>query len=555
MLDRMSLEATSDLWWKNAIVYCVDVQSFLDSTGDGVGDLDGLTQRIDYLAGIGVTCLWLMPIYPSPERDFGYDVADYYGVAAKYGTLGDLVELVRTARERGIRLIADLVINHTSTDHPWFQAARRSRGSVYHDFYVWADEKPENADEGVIFPGKQRSIWSYDESAKRWYMHRFMPHQPDLNINNPLVRNEIHKVIGFWLALGLSGFRVDAVPFVIEQVGADNPAVADPHDYLRDIRGFAQRRCGDSMLLAEANEPLDRLAAFFGEHGEQMNMLFSFYTNQALMLSFVRGSARPLKDALRALPAIPPEAQWANFIKNHDEATLDKLTDAERDEVFAAFAPDESMRIFGRGIRRRFPSMVDGDRRRLELAYSLLFSLPGTPVLFYGEEIGLGDDPELEGREAVRLPMQWSDAAAGGFSVAPEADMPRKPVRKGPFGYAEVNVERQRDDPESLLNWMERAIRVRKEWPELGWGDWQVLDSDDDGVMVHVATWDGASALAVHNFADRTASVTITLPDDALRWRQIFGPPGAGPARIRGGRFDIELPPYGYRWFGRKEGA
>ena len=553
----MSLEATSDLWWKNAIVYCVDTQAFLDTNGDGVGDLDGLTQRIDYLAGLGVTCLWLMPIYPSPERDYGYDVADYYGVADKYGSLGDLVELVRTARERGIRVIADLVINHTSIDHPWFQAARRDRDSIYHDFYVWADEKPPDADQGVIFPGKQESIWSYDRSAKRWYMHRFMPFQPDLNINNPLVRDEIHKVIGFWLEQGLSGFRIDAVPFLIEQVGGDNPAVTDPHDYLRDIADFAGRRRGDAMLLAEANEPLDKIASFFGDRGNQMHMLFSFVTNQALYLSFVRGSAGPVSDALRALPRIPPESQWANFIKNHDEASMDKLTDAEREEVFAAFAPKKSMRLFERGIRRRFPTMVDGDRRRLEHAYSLLFSLPGTPVLFYGEEIGLADNQRMPEREAIRPPMHWSGERLAGFTTAPESRMPRKLVRDGPFGYPTLNVEDQGQDPDSLLNWMERAIRVRKEWPEFGWGDWEVLGTRNDAVLAHIATWDGSSALAVHNFADRPARVTVRLPADAVagRWRHIFGPRDGEVPEIHDGRLRLELPPYGYHWFGRREGV
>ncbi len=550
----MGLEATSDLWWKNAIIYCVDTQSFLDANGDGVGDLDGLTQRVDYLAGIGVTCLWLMPFYPSPERDYGYDVADYYNVADKYGTLGDLVELVRTARERGIRIIADLVINHTSIEHPWFQAARRNRHSIYHDFYVWADEKPADADQGVIFPGKQKGIWSYDRAAKRWYMHRFMPFQPDLNINNPLVRNEIQKVIGFWLELGLSGFRVDAVPFVIEQVQGEHPAVSDPHDYLRNIRDFALRRRGDCMLLAEANEPLDRIAGFFGSRGNQMNMLFSFVTNQALYLSFVRGSAKPVTDALRALPQIPPEAQWANFIKNHDEATFDKLTDEERAEVFAAFAPESSMRLFGRGVRRRFPNMVDGDRRRLELAYNLLFSLPGTPVLFYGEEIGLGDNQCMAEREAVRPPMHWSGERGAGFTTAPESHLPRKLVRDGPFGYPALNVEQQVKDPHSLLNWMERAIRVRKEWPAFGWGRWDVLGTHNESVLAHIATWDDSSGLAVHNFADRTARATVRLPKDAVegRWRHIFGPRDAGVPEIRDGQVTLELPPYGYQWFGRR---
>lgn len=550
----MSLEATSDLWWKNAIIYCIDTQSFLDSNGDGIGDLDGLTQCIDYLAGIGVTCLWLMPIYPSPERDYGYDVADYYNVADKYGSLGDVVELIRTARERGIRVIADLVVNHTSVDHPWFQAARANRDSIYHDFYVWADEEPPNAHDGVIFPGKQDSIWSYDEAAKRWYMHRFMPSQPDLNINNPRVRNEIHKAIGFWLQLGLSGFRIDAVPFVIEQVGRENPAVADPHEYLRDLRSFAMRRRGDCMLLAEANEPLDTIAHFFGDRGDEMNMLFNFITNQAMYLSFVRGSAKPVIDALRALPPIAVGSQWANFIKNHDEATLDKLTDEEREEVFNAFAPEPSMRIFGRGIRRRFPNMVNGDRRRLEHAYSLLFSLPGTPVVFYGEEIGLGDNQNMVGREAVRVPMHWSGEIGAGFTTAAESALPRPLMREGPFGYRSLNVEQQRDDPDSLLNWMERAIRARKEWPVFGWGEWEILDTGDDAVLVHIATWDGTSALAAHNFANRAARVMVTLPqeDSDGRWRHIFGTHAERVPQIQRGQLTLELSAYGYCWLGQR---
>jgi maltose alpha-D-glucosyltransferase/alpha-amylase len=552
----MSLEATSDLWWKNAVIYCVDTQSFLDTNGDGVGDIDGLTQRIDYLAGLGVTCLWLMPIYPSPERDYGYDVADYYGVADKYGTLGDVVELLRTARERGIRVIADLVINHTSIDHPWFQLSRKGH-PIYRDFYVWADEKPPDADQGVIFPGKQESIWSYDRAAKRWYMHRFYPHQPDLNINNPMVRNEIHKVIGFWLELGLSGFRIDAVPFLIEQVGTANPATVDPHDYLRDIADFAGRRRGDVMLLAEANEPIGKIERFFGDRGNQMHMLFSFITNQALYLSFVRHNATPVADALRSLPPTPPESQWANFIKNHDEASMDKLSDGERDEVFRAFAPDPDMRLFDRGIRRRFPTMVDGDRRRMELAYSLLFSLPGTPVLFYGEEIGLGDNLAMADREAVRTPMAWADRPGGGFTTADAPSLPRPLLAEGPFGYRERNVEDQRRDPRSFLNWMERAIRTRKEWPEFGWGAWRVLGTRSPAVLAHVATWDGSSVLALHNFSDAPARASVRLPAGAVggRWQHIFGPGDGDAPEIDGERLSLELPPYGYHWYGRKEGV
>jgi maltose alpha-D-glucosyltransferase/alpha-amylase len=361
--------------------------------------------------------------------------------------------------------------------------------------------------------------------------------------------------------VGLSGFRVDAVPFLIEQVGKGNPAVRDPHDYLRDLRSFMTRRRGDAMLLAEANEPPDKLAKFFGDRGNQMHMLFNFLLNQALHLALARGDAKPAIATIRALPRIPPASQWANFVKNHDEATLDKLSEKERQEVFAAFGPKKSMQLYGRGIRRRFPPMVDGDRRRMELMYSLLFSLPGTPVLFYGEEIGLGDDQRARGREAVRLPMQWSEEAGGGFTTADPARVPRKPLRDGPFGYPNVNVRAQREDPGSFLNWMERAIRTRKEWPEFGWGEWEVVATRNPATLAHYVAWEtegGGRALAVHNFADAPARVTLRLPKPArgAGWQHVFGGSRGDeepPQPPKDGRLSIELPPYGYHWFGQRE--
>jgi maltose alpha-D-glucosyltransferase/alpha-amylase len=553
-----AFEATSDLWWKNAVIYCVDVDSFLDTDGDGIGDLNGLTRRIDYLAGLGVTCLWLQPFYPSPDRDNGYDVSDYFGVDPRYGTLGDVVELVRAARERGIRVIADLVINHTSDQHPWFQAAG-DRESPFHDFYVWADEEPPDAAEGIIFPGVQETTWSYDKRVNRWYMHRFHVHQPDLNINNPAVRDEIHKVVGFWLELGLSGFRVDAVPFLIEQVGAGQAAVADPHDYLRDMRGFLSRRRGDAMLLAEANEPVDKLSGFFGdEAGDQMHMLFDFIGNQALYLSLVRGDARPIARALKGRPQKPDGGQWANFVRNHDELSLDKLSDAEREEVYAAFAPDPDMRIFDRGIRRRFPSMVGGDRRRLELLYSLCFSLPGTPVLFYGEEIGLGDDQSLKGRHAVRTAMQWSGRPGADFSRAPRAAMPRPPIEDGPFGYPTLNVEDQRARPDSLLTWMERLIRTRREWPEIGFGEWKLLPTGSDAVLAHGMEWIGGQVVAVHNMAGRRVPVRVAMsqPADGGEWHHLVGSSARRRApTVDGSTLELNLGPYECHWFGHREGT
>jgi trehalose synthase len=541
----VSDKATSDLWWKNAVIYCVDVELFKDGDGDGIGDFAGLTDRVDYLAGLGVTCLWLMPFYPTPNRDNGYDIADFYGVDPRLGSLGDAVEFLRAARERGIRVIADLVVNHTSVDHPWFQAARADRGSRYRDFYVWTDEPPADGPKDLVFPGQETSNWEFDEQAGQWYLHRFYKSMPDLNIANPRVRDEIHKVVGFWLELGLSGFRVDAAPFLIEQAGIQEGVLGDPHEYLRDLRAFLARRRGDAILLAEANLPAADMRRFFGdEDGDEMHMLFNFLANQRLFLSLVRRRAAPLAETLVELPPIPEANQWANFVKNHDELTLDKLSDAEREEVFAALAPAEDMRIYGRGIRRRVPPMLAGDRRRLELVYSLLFALPGTPVLLYGEELGMGDDPTVEGRGSVRVAMQWDDGAGCGFSPA----RPRVPVvADGDFGCGRVNVEAQRHDPGSLLNWMERLVRRRKETPELGWGAFRVLPAGDPAVLAVRCDWRGSAVLTVHNFADRPARADLDLDGDPrpelvelLADQAYPRPDAAGGVPVDG---------YGYRWF------
>jgi maltose alpha-D-glucosyltransferase/alpha-amylase len=547
----METGETSDLWWKNAVVYCVDVETYRDGNGDGIGDFAGLTESIGYLAGIGVTTLWLMPFFASPNRDNGYDISDFYAVDPRLGTLGDVVELVRAARERGIRVIADLVINHTSDEHPWFRAARSRRDSPYRDYYVWADEAPTDAAEGVIFPGVQRTTWTYDREAGQYYMHRFRAFQPDLNISHRAVREEIERIIGFWMELGLSGFRVDAVPFLIEQTAGAEAAVGDPHDYLREIRAFMSRRRGDAVLLAEANEPSDKLAAFFGDQfGDQMHMLFNFIGNQAMYLSLVRRDARPMARAMRALPPHPASAQWANFVRNHDELSLDKLTDAERDEVWDAYAPDPEMRIYERGIRRRLPPMVNGDRRQIELLYSLCFALPGTPVLFYGEEIGMGDDQSLPERDAVRTAMQWSGRPGGGFSTAPREAMVRPPIDDGPFSFERVNVDDQRRDAGSLLNWFEHLIRVRKEWPEIGFGEWEILESGRRAILAHVCRWRDGAVVALHNFGARRARVHLDVAtDDPMGWRHLFG---NGTLDLGRNGADVSLGAYGYAWFGAR---
>jgi trehalose synthase len=534
---------TADVWWKNAVVYCLDVETFLDWNGDGCGDLMGLAERIDYLAGLGVSCLWLMPIYPSRQRDDGYDITDFYGVDPRLGTHGDFVDVVREAHDRGLRVIADLVPNHTSDQHPWFRAARTGRDNPFHDFYVWADEKPPEKPGDVVFPDRENSNWAYDEQARQWYLHRFYSHQPDLNVANPEVRDEIAQVAGYWLEQGLSGFRLDAVPFLLEPMGMPKGALHDPHRLLRDLRRFMGRRSGEAILLGEVNLPPKDLGAFFGEqNGEQLDMMFSFTVNQALYLALAREDATPLAGALAALPPKPPDCQWAHFVRNHDELTLDKLTEAERDEVFAAFGPEPELQLYGRGLRRRLPSMLGGDQQWLRLTYSLMFSLPGTPVLFYGEEIGMAENLAIDGRYSVRAPMQWSGEPSGGFTQA------RDPVRpilaSGPFGFEAVNVARQRRDPHSLLNWMERLIRRRRECPELGWGEWAILEQDEPAVFAHRADWDGSTIVAVHNLARRDTEARLALDADG-ELVDLFGPDTLELA----GEITLRLGPHDHRWY------
>jgi maltose alpha-D-glucosyltransferase / alpha-amylase len=539
-----------DLWYKNAIIYCLDVESFQDSDGDGVGDFRGLTDRLGYLAGLGVTSIWLLPFYPTPNKDNGYDVMDYYGVEPRLGTLGDFVEFTRQAHERGIRILVDLVVNHTSDQHPWFQAARADRDSPYRDFYVWADEKPADAEEGVIFPGVQESTWTWDEQAGAWYHHRFYEHQPDLNLTNPRVREEICRIMGFWLQLGVSGFRVDAAPFLIEMQRDGNTDGPEEYAYLREFREFLSWRRGDAILLAEANEPMDKITNYVGD-GDKMHLLFNFVLNQALFLALVRQDATPIVHALRAMPPFPDTAQWANFIRNHDELSLDKLSEEERQEVFAAFGPDRDMQLYERGIRRRLPPMVDGDERRIALMYSLLFTLPGTPVLRYGEEIGMGDDLSLPERESVRTPMQWSNEPNAGFSTAKRDQLVRPVINDGPFDYQQINISEQRRDPNSLLNRIERMVRTRREQPTFGWANAEIIDVQAANVLALRFDWRGNTVIAVHNLADHRCEVTLHLNSNGEA--ELIDLLGDKQYEIQDGKHRVELEDYGYRWFAVRE--
>jgi len=535
----MRLTYTADLWWKNAVVYCLDVETYKDGNGDGIGDFRGLTQEIDHLDRLGVTCIWLMPFFPTPSRDDGYDVSDFYSIDPRLGTLGDFVEFMRTAKDRGMRVIADLVVNHTSDEHPWFVEARSSRDSAKRDWYIWQDEPDPVDPSAIVFPDKEDSLWELDKKTGQYYYHSFYKTQPDLNTANPQVRDEIARVMGFWMELGLSGFRVDAVPFLIEGISGD------PHEVLADLRAFMNRRDGSSILLGEVNLPYPELLKYFGDasNGDEITMCFDFIAMQRFYLSMARQNPEALADALRDRPDPPDDAQWAMFVRNHDELTLDKLTEAQKHEVFDAFGPDKNMQLYDRGLRRRLPPMLDGDMRRIKLAYSVLFSLPGTPVLFYGEEIGLGENLKGEGRMAVRVPMQWS--AKGGFSPNPKTKVSSP---NGKFSPRNVNVEDQRRDPDSLLRWIMLLIERYRESPELAWGKYEVLDAGDTAVLAHRADAERGTVIAVHNFADREAKVELTLEGLGDRETLVDLLVDGTLNLPADGRVKFTLEPYGTRW-------
>jgi maltose alpha-D-glucosyltransferase/alpha-amylase len=539
-------------WYQEAVIYCVEVGCFQDSNGDGRGDIRGLISRLDYLSRLGITCLWLNPIHPSPRRDNGYDVSDFYGVDPELGTVGDFAELTRRARERGIRVILDLVVNHTSDQHAWFKSACSDPNSPYRDWYVWSAEEPSDRFQGTVFPGEQRETWTYSDEAKAWYFHRFYNFQPDLNWSNPDVRAEIQKMMGFWLALGASGYRIDAAPFVIEQV---TPGVNEgPSDFsiLDSWRQETQWQMGDSVLLCEANVAAPVVSRYTGSRpdgpADRAQMMFDFVLNPKVWLALARGEAEPLIEALTTAVVLPAGAQWVTFLRNHDELDLSRLTDEQRGDAFKAFAPKPEMRLYGRGIRRRLAPMLKGDRRRIELAYALQFSLPGTPVVRYGDEIGMGEDLSLEGRESLRTPMQWDDGHNGGFSSAEPAQLTRPVITRGKFAARNVNVRSQQRDPNSLLRWFENLVHTVREAAEIGTGKCIIVDVPlPHSVLAHRFDAPAGSILLLHNLADRPVTVTIGALDgmDGLPYDLLVdGPYDAPNAKLSG----LELHGWGYRW-------
>ncbi|MGV3774689.1 MAG: alpha-amylase family protein [Verrucomicrobiales bacterium] len=533
-------------WYKEAIIYSLDVETFKDGNGDGIGDFKGLTQSCRYLSGLGVDCIWLLPFYPSPNRDNGYDVTDYYGIDPRLGTLGDFVEFMEEARDRQLRVMIDLVLNHTSIDHPWFKQASSSRDNPYHSYYVWRyDEPPDTADE-AIFPPHQKGVWTYSPGVDGWYMHRFYEHQADLNITHPAVREEMKKVIAFWLKLGVCGFRVDAVPFLIELRGTAAEERDQEFGFLEEVCDFMRWHRGDAVLLAEANVSAEELKEYFGD-GNRMQMVFNFLVNQQLFLSFARGSAEAVAKCLKEMQEPPGHCQWGMFLRNHDELSLDRLSDKEREECFRQFGPEENMRLFQRGIRRRLASMLKGDRRRILLAYSLMLSLPGTPVFWYGEEIGMTEDLSQPERFSVRTPMQWSSGKNAGFSSAPPQMLIRPIASDKDFPFEKVNVEAEERDGKSILNAIAGMIRARRQNPEFGCGGWEFLKTNaPKEILAHACTWQGETMVAVHNFASKAVEVKITV--STLRTGVAADTLGIEEREINKGQIRVQLEPFGFRW-------
>jgi maltose alpha-D-glucosyltransferase / alpha-amylase len=539
------VQVIDELWYKNAIIYSLDVGTFLDTNGDGVGDLEGVNRRLEYLGYLGVDAIWLSPFHPSPRRDNGYDITDHYGVHADYGTSGDFVAFIHHARQHGFRVLMDLVVNHTSDEHPWFQHARSDPASPRRDWYIWSKKRPKNWNDGVVFPGVQERTWTYDRKAGEYYFHRFYSFQPDLNMDNAAVREEIHRIVGYWLELGVSGFRVDAVPFVLESVVPGRAKHDVKFEYLADLRQFLQWRQGDAILLGEANVLPQDMAPYFGEHGNGIHMMFNFFVNQHLFYALATHDIAPLADAIKATLGIPPAAQWAHFLRNHDELDLGRLSKAQRERVFARFAPAKNMQLYGRGIRRRLAPML-GDREHEELAYSMMFSLPGAVVIRFGDELRMGDNLGLKERDAVRTPMQWANEKHAGFTTA---DKPVHPViDSGVWGYEHINVGAHRRAPDSFLNWMAAMIRVRKECPEIGLGRCSIIDTAAPNVLGLRYDYRGNTVITLHNFDAQPHEACLRLPeqDPCLLCNLVV----AQDIHIRqDGSFEVPLDSLDYAWF------
>ncbi len=534
------------LWFKTAVFYEVYVRGFNDADGDGHGDIRGVIDKLDYLEWLGVDCIWMLPMYPSPMRDGGYDIADFFGVNPDYGNVGDVQELIESAHQRGIRVIADLVMNHTSSDHPWFQEARSSPESPKRDWYVWSDTKHRYEDVRIIFIDTEESNWTWDEDAGAYYWHRFFRHQPDLNYDNPEVQEAMIEVLRFWLDLGLDGFRLDAVPYLFEREGTNCENLPETHAYLKRVRREIDENYPDRVLLAEANQWPADVVDYFGD-GDECHMAFHFPLMPRMFMAIRKGTAQPIVDILEQTPAIPESCQWGLFLRNHDELTLEMVTDDERDYMYAEYARDPRAKL-NLGIRRRLAPLLDNGRDEIELMMAILFSLPGSPVLYYGDEIGMGDNIYLGDRDGVRTPMHWTSDRNGGFSRADFAQLYLPPLMDPVHGFAAVNVEAQLRSQNSLLRWTQRFIALRKQRPVFGLGGYESLMTSNHAIFAHVRTWEDDTVLCVHNTARSAQAVELDL-SRYRDWRPVELLGGAEFPLIGELPYLLTLAPRGYFWF------
>ncbi len=534
-------KTATEPWYKNAIIYNLHVHTFKDSDGDGKGDFRGLIEKLDYIKGMGFNTLWLAPFYPSPFKDDGYDVVDFYGVDPSCGSLTDFKEFVKQAKKRKLRVVIDIVINHTSDEHPWFRSARNDTNSIYYKWYYWSKERPVDYKEGLGFPGVQKAVWTMDEKAKQYYYHKFYEYQPHLNFTNPAVEREADSIFKFWFTLGVDGFRLDAIPHVIE-VPTQHKKEPDMYfELIPRLMKSAHRYNKEPILLGEANIKPRDLDKYFGKNGEGINTMFSFFTNQTMFLGLATGDVSKFRNALDSTKEIPKTAHWVNFLRLHDELGITSVSEEEEQQIYDKFGPEKNMQVYERGIRRRLATMFNNNRKHLEMAYSLLFSLPGSPTVRYGEEIGMGDDLRLPERFSVRTPMQWDDSKNAGFS---NADKTIRPViDKGDYGYKNVNVEKQLGDTASLLHYVKRLVQLRKECPEIGSGKWTILDTTQKHVLMIRYDYKGSSLIAVHNFSESPQEVSIKLKQPG-----VLKPLFAEDKTVTGA-MHLQLPGYAYRWY------
>ncbi|ABS62164.1 trehalose synthase [Parvibaculum lavamentivorans DS-1] len=552
-MTEQALE-TDPLWYKDAVIYQLHVKSFFDANNDGIGDFAGLMRKLDYIADLGVTAIWLLPFYPSPRRDDGYDIGEYRDVSPDYGTFEEMRAFVQAAHGRGIRVITELVINHTSDQHPWFQAARRAPpGSPERDFYVWSDSDKNYAGTRIIFCDTEKSNWTWDEEAGAYFWHRFYSHQPDLNFDNPAVLKEVLSVMHFWLDAGVDGLRLDAIPYLIEREGTSNENLPETHEVLKKIRADLDRHYKDRVLLAEANMWPEDTQQYFGTDGDECHMAFHFPLMPRMYMAVAQEDRFPITDIMRQTPDIDESCQWAIFLRNHDELTLEMVTDAERDYLWNTYAADRRARI-NLGIRRRLAPLMERDRRRIELMNALLLTMPGTPVLYYGDEIGMGDNVYLGDRDGVRTPMQWSPDRNGGFSLADPATLALPAIMDPLYGFQAVNVEAQERDRHSLLNWLKRMLAVRREHRAFGRGAQRFLRPANRKVLAYLREHDGDIILCVANLSRTAQAVELDLHEYENRTPMELSGGAAFPA-IGQLPYLLTLPPYGFLWFRLAEDA